>query len=97
MSVSSAYCTHTTELTLCLPASAIGGTLIIILMIMRRMFCPLHTPAEEHACSFDYQVGHQEYLYLIWLDVNDISDFNIDFLKQKGEARDQIEEGNPKV
>ena len=27
MSVSSAYCTHTTELTLCLPASAIGGTL----------------------------------------------------------------------
>merc|ERR1712192_390770 len=34
-----------------------------------RMFCPLHTPAEEHACDFDYQ----------------------------GEAREQIEEGNPKV
>ena len=29
MSVSSAYCTHTTELTLCLPASAIGGTLTL--------------------------------------------------------------------
>merc|ERR1711874_602086 len=34
-----------------------------------RMFCPLHMPAEEHQCDFDYQA----------------------------EAREQIEEENPKV
>ena len=30
--------------------------LMRILMILTRMFCPLHMPAEEHVCDFDYQV-----------------------------------------
>ena len=37
--------------------------LMRILMIMPRMFCPLHTPAEKHACDFDYQVDHEQYLH----------------------------------
>ena len=36
--------------------------LMRILMIVPRMFCPLHTPAEKHACDFDYQVDHEQYL-----------------------------------
>ena len=32
------------------------------LMRMTRMFCSLHTPAEKHWCSFDYQVDHEKYL-----------------------------------
>ena len=33
-------------------------TIQTTLMIIFRMFCPLHTPAEEHQCDFDYQVSN---------------------------------------
>ena len=35
----------------------IGNDIETSLMIIFRMFCPLHTPAEEHQCDFDYQVS----------------------------------------
>ena len=62
-------------------------------MTMSRMFCPLHTPAEKHACTFDYQVGHQEYLYLLWLDGNDIGDFYIDFLNKRVRQETRLRRG----
>ena len=30
-------------------------------MIIFRMFCALHTPAEEHQCDFDYQVSEWKF------------------------------------
>ena len=49
-------------------------------MIMFRMFCALHTPAEEHQCNFDYQVSKLKvslWWWCIWLyGVDDTEWFN---------------------
>ena len=45
----------------------------MIMTAMARVFCSLHTPAEEHACDFDYQVctdekHHNGYLLIMMMD-----------------------------
>ena len=75
-----------------------------------RMFCPSHTPAEEHDCDYDYQVSDGKshkctddcndkrwWWWLTTIIAMITMAKKIFICSKKAEAREQIEEENPKV